>query len=62
MAIIDVAKLVKNYTGDGIEVQALRGVDLKVERGEFTAIAAQPHRRARLSDERFSDRRRQEPQ
>jgi putative ABC transport system ATP-binding protein len=39
MAIIDVAKLVKNYTGDGIEVQALRGVDLKVERGEFTAIA-----------------------
>jgi len=39
MAIIDVANLVKNYTGDGLEVQALRGIDLKVERGEFTAIA-----------------------
>jgi putative ABC transport system ATP-binding protein len=39
MAIIDVANLVKNYTGDGLEVQALRGVDLKVQPGEFTAIA-----------------------
>lgn len=39
MAIIDVANLVKNYTGDGLEVQALRGVNLKVEPGEFTAIA-----------------------
>jgi putative ABC transport system ATP-binding protein len=39
MAIIDVTNLVKNYSGDSLEVQALRGVDLKVERGEFTAIA-----------------------
>jgi putative ABC transport system ATP-binding protein len=39
MAIIDVSNLVKNYSGDGLEVQALRGVNLKVERGEFTAIA-----------------------
>ena len=39
MAIIDITNLVKNYTGDGLEVQALRGVDLRVEPGEFTAIA-----------------------
>lgn len=39
MAIIEVTKLVKNYDGDTLEVKALRGVDLTVERGEFTAIA-----------------------
>ncbi|MBN2159047.1 MAG: ABC transporter ATP-binding protein [Spirochaetes bacterium] len=39
MAIISINNLVKNYDGEGLEVQALRGVDLTVERGEFTAIA-----------------------
>jgi putative ABC transport system ATP-binding protein len=39
MGIINIINLVKNYDSDGLEVQALRGVDLTVERGEFTAIA-----------------------
>jgi putative ABC transport system ATP-binding protein len=39
MAIITINNLVKNYDGDSLEVHALRGVDLSVERGEFTAIA-----------------------
>lgn len=39
MAIITIKNLVKNYDGEGLEVRALRGVDLSVERGEFTAIA-----------------------
>jgi putative ABC transport system ATP-binding protein len=39
MAIITIQNLVKNYDGDSLEVHALRGIDLSVERGEFTAIA-----------------------
>ncbi|OHD64493.1 MAG: macrolide ABC transporter ATP-binding protein [Spirochaetes bacterium RBG_13_51_14] len=39
MAIITVNKLVKIYESNKLEVQALRGIDLSVERGEFTAIA-----------------------
>jgi len=39
MAIIEVNKVTKIYGGDGVETPALRGIDLKIERGEFTAIA-----------------------
>jgi putative ABC transport system ATP-binding protein len=39
MNIIATNKLKKNYNTDGIVVQAIRGIDLTVERGEFTAIA-----------------------
>ena len=37
-AVIRTAGLTKIYTTGEVQVQALRGVDLKVERGEFTAI------------------------
>ncbi len=36
--LIDVQNLVKIYKMGGIDVHALRGVDLKVEEGEFAAI------------------------
>ncbi|HOD15576.1 MAG TPA: ABC transporter ATP-binding protein [Spirochaetota bacterium] len=39
MAIIDINKLVKIYDGNSLEVRALNEVDLRVEKGEFTAIA-----------------------
>jgi len=32
-------QLVKVYRGDGVETPALRGVDLAIEAGEFTAVA-----------------------
>ena len=37
--MIEVKNLVKNYETNGIVVQALRGLDLTIEAGEFTAIA-----------------------
>jgi putative ABC transport system ATP-binding protein len=39
MNIIAISELIKNYNTDGIIVPAIRGIDLTVERGEFTAIA-----------------------
>jgi putative ABC transport system ATP-binding protein len=39
MAIITVDRLFKDYDSDGITVNAVRGIDLAVERGEFAAIA-----------------------
>jgi putative ABC transport system ATP-binding protein len=37
-AIIEIVNLTKTYGSNGTAVQALRGVDLKVERGEFVAL------------------------
>ena len=39
MDIIATSQLKKNYNTDGITVPAIRGIDLTIERGEFTAIA-----------------------
>lgn len=39
MSIITISSLTKTYDGSGIEVKALRGIDLAIGRGEFTAIA-----------------------
>ena len=38
MAIIEANNITKIYNPDTIPVHALRGVDLKIEKGEFTAI------------------------
>ena len=37
-AVILCDRVVRIYTGEGIEVQALQGLDLVVERGELTAV------------------------
>ena len=37
-ALITCDRLVRIYTGDGIEVQALQGLDLVVTEGELTAV------------------------
>jgi putative ABC transport system ATP-binding protein len=39
MSIIEIANLKKNYETNGIVVSAIRGIDLSVEQGEFSAIA-----------------------
>jgi putative ABC transport system ATP-binding protein len=39
MAIITGKNLIKNYDDNAVEVRALRGIDITVEPGEFTAIA-----------------------
>lgn len=39
MGIIETHGLVKTYDSDGIPVNAIRGIDLSIGRGEFTAIA-----------------------
>ena len=38
MTVIKASKLTKTYNPDKIPVRALRGVDLAIEKGEFTAI------------------------
>src|SRR3984885_1611457 len=37
-ALVACDQVVRIYTGDGIEVQALQGLDLLVQRGELTAL------------------------
>lgn len=37
--IISIEKLVKIYTTNGIEVQAVKGIDLIIRKGEFAALA-----------------------
>ena len=39
MAVLEIKDLTKDYVDDEVVVQALRGVDLEIERGEFMAIA-----------------------
>lgn len=39
MHIIDARGITKTYTENGVPVEALRGIDLVVEEGEFTVIA-----------------------
>lgn len=39
MSLIDINSLIKTYNANGIEVNAVRGVNLKIETGEFSAIA-----------------------
>ena len=39
MKVIEVKKVIRTYKTGEIEVRALRGVDLEIEKGEFTAIA-----------------------
>ncbi len=38
MAIIEIKNLTKIYDGTSVEVRAVNGIDLTVEKGEFTAI------------------------
>jgi len=38
MTVIKASNLTKTYNPDKIPVRALRGVDLAIEKGEFTAI------------------------
>jgi len=38
MALIELQAVTKTYRMDGVEVQALRGIDLRVASGEFVAI------------------------
>jgi len=38
MAIIEINNIEKTYNPNKVPVHALRGVDLKIEKGEFTAI------------------------
>ena len=37
--VIRAERLVKIYRSDSVETPALRGVDLEIRRGEFTAVA-----------------------
>lgn len=39
MDIIKISGLTKNYENNGLTVKAIRGVDLDIKKGEFTAIA-----------------------
>ncbi|NQY66121.1 MAG: ABC transporter ATP-binding protein [Flavobacteriales bacterium] len=38
MSLIEVTSVKKTYNPESVPVEALRGVDLKIEKGEFTAI------------------------
>ena len=39
MKVVETTNLVKDYSLNGLTVNALRGISLKVEQGEFTAVA-----------------------
>jgi len=39
MPIITINKLIKDYDLNGIAVNAIRGIDMTIDKGEFTAIA-----------------------
>ncbi len=39
MNVLELEKITKNYKDGNLEVPALRGIDLVIEQGEFTAIA-----------------------
>ncbi|MFW5861646.1 MAG: ABC transporter ATP-binding protein [Spirochaetota bacterium] len=39
MAIIQTSKLHKDYATNGVTVKALRGIDLTIDKGEFSALA-----------------------
>jgi len=39
MSIINIEQVVKNYDTNGLVVEAIRNLDLRIERGEFAAIA-----------------------
>jgi putative ABC transport system ATP-binding protein len=39
MSIINISQVIKNYDTNGLTVEAIRKIDLKIERGEFAAIA-----------------------
>ncbi len=38
MALIDLQKITKTYQSESVAVEALKGIDLRVEKGEFTMI------------------------
>ena len=38
MSLIEIEQVTKTYNPTTIPVEALRGIDLKIEKGEFTAI------------------------
>jgi putative ABC transport system ATP-binding protein len=38
MTVLEAAGLAKTYAGDGVEVLALRGVDIAVDEGEFVSV------------------------
>ncbi|HIX70782.1 MAG TPA: ATP-binding cassette domain-containing protein, partial [Candidatus Enterococcus stercoravium] len=37
MALLEIKQLVKNYSGE-VTVEVLKGIDLKIQKGEFVAI------------------------
>jgi putative ABC transport system ATP-binding protein len=39
MAIIQTSRLYKDYATNGVTVKALRGIDLTIDTGEFSALA-----------------------
>lgn len=39
MSLIEIKDLVKNYENNGLVVPAIRGIDLSINKGEFSAIA-----------------------
>lgn len=38
MNVIEIKNLHKTYTGAGVDVHAVNGIDLQIEKGEFTAV------------------------
>ena len=38
MSLISIKNLIKVYSSDGVDTQALNGIDLEIDEGEFVAI------------------------